>query len=159
MMEPSNSSQRNMTLIRDAISDLWSLAGLEQESLSRLNLTGSLPTYRSLFRLGDVATATVAASALAATEIERISGGREQDVSVDTLHAALEFQSAKHLTVNGAQLGSLWDPIAGLYRTSDGWVRLHTNFPHHRDKILALLECENNRDAVQERLLLSLIHI
>lgn len=25
-----------------------------------------------------------------------------------------------------------WDVLAGVYPTSDGWVRLHTNFPHHK---------------------------
>src|ERR1019366_5868688 len=36
-----------------------------------------------------------------------------------------------------------WDPIAGLYPCGpggrDGWVRLHTNFAHHRDVVLHLL--------------------
>jgi hypothetical protein len=26
----------------------------------------------------------------------------------------------------------LWDPVAGDYETKDGWIRLHTNAPHHR---------------------------
>ncbi|EQD38954.1 CoA transferase, CAIB/BAIF family protein, partial [mine drainage metagenome] len=25
-----------------------------------------------------------------------------------------------------------WDPIAGDYPARDGWIRLHTNAPHHR---------------------------
>ncbi len=33
----------------------------------------------------------------------------------------------------------LWDPFAGLYRCADGHVRVHTNFPHHRDGALRLL--------------------
>jgi crotonobetainyl-CoA:carnitine CoA-transferase CaiB-like acyl-CoA transferase len=52
------------------------------------------------------------------------------------------------LRIDGAPPPDPWDPIAGLYRTADGWVRLHTNFPHHRDGILALLGCDNSRDAV-----------
>ncbi|MEO8079567.1 MAG: CoA transferase [Caldimonas sp.] len=38
---------------------------------------------------------------------------------------------------------ALWDPIAGLYPCGaggqGGWVRLHTNFAHHRDGALRLL--------------------
>ena len=42
-----------------------------------------------------------------------------------------------------------WDRIAGLYRTGDGGhVRLHTNFAHHRDGVLALLGCAYEREAV-----------
>ena len=34
-----------------------------------------------------------------------------------------------------------WDELAGLYRTHDhGWVRIHTNFPHHKLGILQLLK-------------------
>ena len=44
------------------------------------------------------------------------------------------------------------DAIAGLYRTADGWVRLHTNFPHHRDGILRLLGCAHERQAVADAL-------
>ena len=40
--------------------------------------------------------------------------------------------------------------IAGVYATGDGRkVRLHTNFPHHRDGILKLLGCAYDREAVQ----------
>ena len=47
-----------------------------------------------------------------------------------------------------------WDKIAGVYRTGDGrWVRLHTNFPHHRDGMLKLLGCAYEREAVQAALL------
>jgi crotonobetainyl-CoA:carnitine CoA-transferase CaiB-like acyl-CoA transferase len=47
----------------------------------------------------------------------------------------------------------LWDKIAGLYRCGDGrWVRLHTNFPHHRDGVLKLLGCDYSREAVQRAL-------
>ena len=47
----------------------------------------------------------------------------------------------------------VWDKIAGLYRTGDGhWVRLHTNFPHHRDGMLKLLGCDYSREAVQRAL-------
>ena len=31
-----------------------------------------------------------------------------------------------------AQLIQLWDPVAGDYASADGWIRLHTNAPHHR---------------------------
>src|SRR6185369_6185675 len=33
----------------------------------------------------------------------------------------------------------IWDKFSGLYRTSDGWVRVHANFKHHREGALRLL--------------------
>ena len=53
----------------------------------------------------------------------------------------------------GKPPGPSWDKIAGVYRTGDGrYVRLHTNFPHHRDGMLKLLGCAYEREAVQAAL-------
>jgi crotonobetainyl-CoA:carnitine CoA-transferase CaiB-like acyl-CoA transferase len=41
-----------------------------------------------------------------------------------------------------------WDPIAGDYPTNDGWIRLHTNAPHHRDAALAVLGVPADKSAV-----------
>jgi len=41
------------------------------------------------------------------------------------------------------------DPIHGIYRCGDDrWVRIHANFPHHRNGVLALLRCDHDRAAV-----------
>src|SRR5205823_7360118 len=41
----------------------------------------------------------------------------------------------------------------GLHRCGDGrWVRLHTNLPHHRDGVLALLKCRPDLAEVQQAL-------
>ncbi len=47
-----------------------------------------------------------------------------------------------------------WDAIAGVYKTGDGrYVRLHTNFPHHRDNVCKVLACKPERDDVQRALM------
>ena len=67
--------------------------------------------------------------------------------------AAIEFRSDHYLRVGTAPPPAVWDKIAGLYRCGDGrWVRLHTNFPHHRDGVLQLLGCDYDRAAVQRAL-------
>jgi hypothetical protein len=44
--------------------------------------------------------------------------------------------------------------IAGVYKTRDGrFVRLHTNFRHHRDAVCKVLNCEPVRDQVQAALM------
>jgi len=69
-------------------------------------------------------------------------------------HAAIEFRSERYLRIDGGPTPELWDKIAGTYQTGDGrWVRLHTNFPHHRDGVLDLLGCAHERDAVKSALL------
>ncbi|MCC9196379.1 CoA transferase [Arthrobacter sp. zg-Y820] len=46
---------------------------------------------------------------------------------------------AGSLTPMGWSIPPPWDPLAGDYPCSDGWIRLHTNAPHHRHAALASL--------------------
>lgn len=133
----------------DIMQTLWSSAGLPSEALARVRLTGAEPVLPSSFRIGAAAQSAIALSGLAASEIDRLRTGREQTVSVDMLHAALEFRSERLLRIDGGDAPELWDPIAGVYQCGDGrWVRIHTNFEHHRDGVLKILGCPNDREAV-----------
>jgi hypothetical protein len=92
---------------------------------------------------------SIAAAALAAAEIDRRRNGRVQRVTVDLAHAAAEFASERLFLVNGAKAGDLWDPLAGAYRVAGGgWVRLHTNFTHHRRGIVEPLGGADTKAAV-----------
>jgi len=63
--------------------------------------------------------------------------------------AAATFRSGRYLTVDGGPPIDPWSPIAGYYETGDGrWMQLHTNFPHHRDGVLRVLGCVEDRRAV-----------
>lgn len=137
----------------EALDGLWRLLGQPEAALARVTLTGAEPALPSSFAVGTAAQASIAASALAAAELDRLRTGREQSVSVDMRHAAVEFRSERYLRVDGGPAPELWDSIAGTYRCGDGrWVRLHTNFPHHREGVLAILGCAGERAAVAEAL-------
>lgn len=139
--------------VSEHIQSLWSDLGGEAEALSRLSLTGEGPVYPSTFRVADAAQASIALATLAAAEIYRLRTGKAQRVTIDRQHAAVEFRSERYMTVDGGAAPELWDPIAGAYRCGDGrWVRIHTNFPHHRDGVLDLLGCAYERDAVSAAL-------
>ena len=139
---------------RAALAQLWQAAGQPTEALSHLRLTGAEPVLPSSFAIGTAAQASIGASALAAAELWHLRCGRRQLVTVDMRHAAIEFRSERYFRVDGRAPGEVWDKIAGIYRCGDGrWVRLHTNFPHHRDGVLALLACDYDKAAVQQALL------
>jgi crotonobetainyl-CoA:carnitine CoA-transferase CaiB-like acyl-CoA transferase len=136
------------TTPRDALAHIWGLGGGDPAALERVELTGSEPALPSSFAVGTQAQATIAASALAAAEVWRQRTGEAQRVSVDMRHAAVEFRSERYLSVDGHNL-RMFDPLFGVYRASDGrWVRIHTNFPHHRAGMLAMLGAENTRESV-----------
>jgi crotonobetainyl-CoA:carnitine CoA-transferase CaiB-like acyl-CoA transferase len=142
-----------MTEPRAVLEQIWTALGHEASALDRVDLTGSEPVLPSSFAVGTAMQATVAASALAAAEIWKARGGKAQSVGVDMRRAAIAARSERYLTVDGGPAPELWDKIAGTYRCGDGrYVRLHTNFPHHRDGVLKLLGCAYDKAAVAEAL-------
>ncbi len=117
------------------INSIWREAALAPNALERLALCGSDPVLPSSFAVGLAAQTSIALAALAATEVGLRRFGTEQRVAVDLRDAANEC-SARY-TLDGIAPDP-WDKLAGLYRCRSGWVRVHTNFAHHRD---ALLRC------------------
>ena len=134
---------------RPLLAGLWTEARLPADALDDVFLTGRDPVLPSSFAVGTAAQVTIAASALAAATVWRQRGGRRQLVSVDMRHAAIEFLSEHRVSIVGTMPEDPWDAIAGAYQCGDGrWVRLHTNFPHHRDGMLKLLGCDYSKQAV-----------
>ena len=137
----------------DIVADLWRLAGADSAALDYLVMPGSEPALPSSFRVGAAAQASIAAAGLAAAELRHCAGASRQPVSVDMRHAAVEFRSEHYLTINGEAPANYGDPLFRAYRTGDGGiVRLHMNFPHHRDAVLKLLGCAPTREAIESAL-------
>ena len=139
---------------RDILADLWTSTGGDASALDRVTLTGDEPQLPSSFRVAAAAQASIAAAGLAAANIWQLRSGQSQDVAVDMRHAVVECRSERYLRVDGKPPGPAWDAIAGIYKTGDGrFVRLHTNFPHHRDAVCKVLNCKAERDDVQAALM------
>jgi crotonobetainyl-CoA:carnitine CoA-transferase CaiB-like acyl-CoA transferase len=139
---------------RDILAELWTSTGGEASALDAVTLTGDEPQLPSSFRVAAAAQVSIAAAGLAAANIWQLRSGQSQDVAVDMRHAVVECRSERYLRVDGKPPGPAWDAIAGIYKTGDGrFVRLHTNFPHHRDAVCKVLNCKAERDAVQAALM------
>src|SRR5690348_13559030 len=139
---------------REILAGLWRLAGGAPSALDAVTLTGTEPILPSSFRVAAAAQVPIAASALAAAEIWKLRGGEAQNVSVDMLHAVVECRSERYLRVDGNPPPPSWDKTAGVYRTRDArYVRLHTNFRHHRAAVCGVLQCEPEREKIQAALI------
>ena len=138
---------------REILSDIWTSAGGDTSALDALTLTGDEPQLPSSFRVAAAAQVSVAASALAAAGIWKMRSRQGQDVTVDMRHAVVECRSERYLRLDGKPPPPAWDAIAGVYKTRDGFVRLHTNFPHHRDAVCKVLGCKPEREEVQAALM------
>ncbi|GAA3239699.1 CoA transferase [Streptomyces thermocoprophilus] len=86
----------------------------------------------------ETARACVGACALAAAELAAVRAGRREvpAVRVDDGAVAAAFTSERHLRVDGRP-ASGFAPLSRFWRTADGWVRTHANYPHHRARLLA----------------------
>jgi len=92
-----------------------------------LTEAGALP---STFAVTDLACASLGAAGQAVAQLIQQQTGRLPGVSVDRRLASFWFSSS--IRPVGWETPPLWDPVAGDYASADGWIRLHTNAPHHR---------------------------
>ena len=139
---------------REILSDIWTSAGGDASALDTVTLTGDEPQLPSSFRVAAAAQASIAATGLAAAQVWKLRSGQSQDVAVDMRHAVVECRSERYLRVDGKPPPPTWDVIAGIYQTRDRrFVRLHTNFRHHRDAVCRVLNCKPERDDVQAALM------
>src|SRR5437879_5498445 len=139
---------------REILADLGTLAGGDLAALDAVTLTGEDPQLPSSFRVAAAAQASIAAAGLAAAQIWKLRAEQSQNVAVDMRHAVVECRSERYLRVEGKPPPPAWDAIAGIYRTRDQrFVRLHTNFRHHRDAVCKVLNCKPERDEVQAALM------
>jgi crotonobetainyl-CoA:carnitine CoA-transferase CaiB-like acyl-CoA transferase len=107
---------------------MWSALAGDPEALQRLDIVGAgdLP---SCFHVSGFAAAAIGAAALSVGELI----GRNADfpaVTVDRRLASLWFGATVQPV--GWELPAARDPLTGDYPARDGWIRLHTNAPHHR---------------------------
>jgi crotonobetainyl-CoA:carnitine CoA-transferase CaiB-like acyl-CoA transferase len=139
---------------REILSDIWTSAGGDPSALDTVTLTGDEPQLPSSFRVAAAAQASIAATGLAAAQLWKLRSRQSQGVAVDMRHAVVECRSERYLRVDGKPPPPTWDVIAGIYKTRDQrFVRLHTNFRHHRDAVCKVLNCKPERDDVQAALM------
>lgn len=92
-----------------------------------------LPALASPLPVARLVQDSVTAASLAAS---LLAGGRTVRVAPARVWTAVS--SDKHFRSDG-EPPAVWAELSGFWRTADGWVRTHANYPHHRDRLLRLL--------------------
>jgi crotonobetainyl-CoA:carnitine CoA-transferase CaiB-like acyl-CoA transferase len=57
--------------------------------------------------------------------------------ALDLRRVAAAFGSDRMFRLDGHEVPG-FAPLSGFFRTADGWVRTHANYPHHRHRLLGL---------------------
>ncbi|GAA0368082.1 CoA transferase [Streptomyces blastmyceticus] len=125
----------------DATDRAWALLGGDPALTAAVEYGGpDARTLPSPLPVREFARATVAVCALAAAELSTVrhGGGALPRVTVDDGAVATAFVSERHLRVDG-RAGATFAPLSRFWRSADGWVRTHANYPHHRARLLTAL--------------------
>ena len=99
-------------------------------------------TFSSAFAVSELAATSIGLASQALSDLL----GQSTPVSVNVRLASRWFQHS--LTPLNRPPAVLWDPFAGDYATTDGWIRLHTNASHHRAAMERVLGQQADRSAL-----------
>ncbi len=121
------------------------LSSLPAPDTYRLKGGGYRPSAFAVSELASASFATVGQE-LARLMVALNLVPERPEVSVDHRLASLWYGWS--FKPDGWEMPGAWDAIAGDYRASDGWIRLHTNLPQHRAAALRVLGVPHDRDAV-----------
>lgn len=125
-----------------------------------LRIVSGKPALKTRFYADEAAAAAIAAGGAMAAEIWNLRSGALQDVTVDTRRAAASLVSFLHQTFEDAAQAPPMVGAAdaartaanGFVRAKDGrFVYLHPSFPESTKKLVALLGCEDTKEAVAKR--------
>jgi hypothetical protein len=130
----------------DLLTSIQAALGLPQSPIP-FTSSGALP---SAFAVTDLACASIGAAGQAVSEWLQQQTGRLPALEVDRRLASFWF--ATSIRPVGWSAPPLWDPVAGDYATKDGWIRLHTNAPHHRAAAESVLGACADRAAMASKI-------
>jgi hypothetical protein len=144
---PTSSANRTQVNANDAVRLIWQHLDLPNSALDNISLPGTGLGAPSSFKLGILAQASIALSALSAALVySHINDSDVPKVEVTLQHAIVEFNSNSLLTIDGEYLSLSRPPIGGLHKTSDGYIRIHDGFLVHREGLKKLLTCPGPDD-------------
>lgn len=132
---------------RDLLEAMAIALELPHQAGARVGFVGKdrLP---SCWPVSDLAAASIAA---AATAVSDLVGLRAPSPPVSVSYRSASLWFGWSIQPVNWQMPDPWDAIAGDYAARDGWIKIHTNAPHHRQAALAVLKCEPTREAVARR--------
>jgi len=144
--------------MNQAFSEIMGIRGRGMPADGEVTITGKDPVFSARFRIGEATANILAGVGVAVTDIHEMKTGRRQKVAIDVRHAAATCQSSKLMTRQ--EPGGGWKvvqspsmehmrSITQPWRCKDGrWYLPHFNLPHLHERVIGVLKCASNADAV-----------
>lgn len=100
--------------------------------------------WSGLLDVERLAWESVMASQAGAQELAQSRGQRLGFSTTPSLVSAA-FGAGEYLRINGER-PDVWTKWSGFFAASNGWVRLHGNYPHHQNAIRSALSVKHSED-------------
>ncbi|WP_336082275.1 CoA transferase [Nocardia sp. SSK8] len=97
-----------------------------------------------------LAAGSVGAVQAAANRLRATRGVPDVPIRLDPDRIAAAFASERLMRHHDAA-PQVFAALSGFFPTADGWVRTHANYPHHRDRLAAVLDLPADATAEQVR--------
>jgi crotonobetainyl-CoA:carnitine CoA-transferase CaiB-like acyl-CoA transferase len=145
-----------VSIADEALAGLVRIAGRAAPDF--VHIAGEAPALKTRFYADEAAAAAIAAGAMAAADIWTLRSGESQTVTVTTREAAASLTGFLHQTFADAakapdprgQLAASRTAANGFHETRDGrFVFLHPSFPQSTARLLKVLGCPDEPDAVK----------
>ncbi|WP_431032689.1 CoA transferase [Streptomyces sp. P6-2-1] len=121
------------------LASAWAALSGDPALLARVTRHQDTAVLPARLPVRDLAAACAGACGLAAAELVSVrEGGPVPEVRIDDRAVAAAFASERLLRVDG-RAPENFAPLSRFWRTADGWVRTHANYPHHRERLLSAL--------------------
>src|SRR4051812_46244793 len=127
----------------DFLGEAWTALGAPALPSGAVRVTGGTGLTSPL-AVEELALGAVAAQLLAARELRR----QPLVVELDAIGVGFAFRSERYARQGARPIGAGFAPLSRFWRTADGWVRLHGNYPHHRAAIERVLGPESPATAI-----------
>ena len=124
------------------LAEYWDLAG---GPAPEVEITGDHDVLSSKLAASELALGSVSSAATSAAVLAAARGGPDAGVRVDGRRVSAAFRSDRLLRVSGRPIETFAE-LSGFWSTTDGWVRTHANYPHHRQRLLGALGLPDSAD-------------
>jgi crotonobetainyl-CoA:carnitine CoA-transferase CaiB-like acyl-CoA transferase len=144
--------------VNPGFEEVMSIRGRGMPEPGEMTITGNDPVFSARFRIGETTANILAGVGVAVNDIHEMKTGRRQKVAIDVRHAAATCQSSKLMrkldpdgewkAVDSPSMAHM-RTITQPWRTKDGrWYLPHFNLPHLHDRVIGVLQCGSNAEAV-----------
>lgn len=149
-----------MSVADTAFAQLMTVAGRALPDFARID-TGT-PALKTRYFADEAAAAAIAAGATVAADIWTLRSGARQEVAVSTREAAAGLVGFLHQKFDDptrapdprGRLAASGTSANGFFKTADGrHVFLHPSFPESTKRLLKVLDCPDEADAIAATML------